>query len=143
MKTVTVNDVISFRDKIIGRVVNVSDDTELYGAPYATIFCIHHENKKLIGSEIDYIQELLIRRWIHCDPFSTDTSESEEPSWERYNSLSSLTHEALNSEDISLIEDTLLKLLEAIDKPSASIDYQLAAQDAYDVIDGHLNYQTK
>ena len=143
MKTVTVNDVISFRDKIIGRVVNVSDDTELYGAPYATIFCIHHENKKLIGSEIDYLQELLIRRWIHCNPFSTDTSESKEASWERYNSLSTLTHEALDSNDVSLIEDTLLKLLDAIDKPSASMDYQLAAQDAYDVIDGHLNYQTK
>ena len=143
MKAVTVNDVISFRDKIIGRVIYVSNDTTLYGAPYATIFCIHHENKKLIGSEIDFMQELLIRRWIHCDPFSADTPESKEASWERYNSLSSITHKALNSEDISLIEDTLLKLLEAIDKPSASMDYQLAAQDAYDVIDGHLNYQIK
>ena len=52
MRTINVNDVISYGDKIIGRVTNVSNDTELYGAPYATIFCIHHENKKLIGSEI-------------------------------------------------------------------------------------------
>lgn len=143
MKTVTVNDVISFRDKIIGRVIYVSNDTALYGAPYATIFCIHHENKKFIGSEIDFMQELLIRRWIHCDPFDTDTIESEEASWERYISLSTLTYEALDSEDISFIEDTLLKLLDVIDKPSSSNDYQLAAQDAYDVIDGHLNYQAK
>jgi len=143
MRTINVNDVISYGDKIIGRVTNVSSDTELYGAPYATIFCIHHENKKLIGSEIDYMQELLIRRWIHCDPFNTDASESKEASWERYNSLSTLTYEALDSNDVSLIEDTLLKLLDVIDKPSTSMDYQLAAQDAYDVIDGHLNYQIK
>ena len=140
MRTISVNDVISYGDKIIGRVTNVSNDTELYGAPYATIFCIHHENRKYIGSEIDYIQELLVRRWIHCDPFGTSPEESKEASWDRFNSLARLTYEALDSEDAALVENTLLRLLEAIDKPSASTEYQLAAQDAFEVVDGHLNY---
>ena len=140
MRTISVNDVISYGDKIIGRVTNVSSDTELYGAPYATIFCIHHENRKYIGSEIDYMQELLLRRWIHCDPFDTSSEESKEASWDRFNSLANLTYDALDSEDIALVESTLLKLLEAIDKPSASTEYQLAAQDAFEAVDGHLNY---
>ena len=140
MRTISVNDVISYGDKIIGRVTNVSNDTELYGAPYATIFCIHHENRKYIGSEVDYIQELLVRRWIHCDPFGTSPEESKEASWDRFNSLARLTYEALDSEDAALVENTLLRLLEAIDKPSASTEYQLAAQDAFEVVDGHLNY---
>ena len=140
MRTISVNDVISYGDKIIGRVTNVSNDTELYGAPYATIFCIHHENRKYIGSEIDYIQELLLRRWIHCDPFSTDSEESKTASWDKFNSLAKLTYDALDSEDAAMVENTLLKLLEAIDKPSASTEYQLAAQDAFEAVDGHLNY---
>jgi len=140
MRTISVNDVISYGDKIIGRVTNVSNDTELYGAPYATIFCIHHENKKLIGSEIDYIQELLIRRWIACNPFDASSEESKEASWDRFNSLAKLTYDALDSEDAALVENTLLRLLEAIDKPSASTEYQLAAQDAFEAVDGHLNY---
>ena len=140
MRTISVNDVISYGDKIIGRVTNVSNDTELYGAPYATIFCIHHENRKYIGSEIDYIQELLLRRWIHCDPFDAPTEESKAASWDRFNSLAKLTYDALDSEDAAMVENTLLKLLEAIDKPSASTEYQLAAQDAFEAVDGHLNY---
>lgn len=140
MRTISVNDVISYGDKIIGRVTNVSSDTELYGAPYATIFCIHHENRKYIGSEIDYMQELLLRRWMPCDPFDTSSEESKEASWDKFNSLAKLTYDALDSEDTALVESTLLKLLEAIDKPSASMEYQLAAQDAFDAVDGHLNY---
>ena len=140
MRTISVNDVISYGDKIIGRVTNVSNDTELYGAPYATIFCIHHENKKLIGSEIDYMQELLERRWIACNPFDASSEESKEASWDRFNSLAKLTYDALDSEDAALVENTLLRLLEAIDKPSASTEYQLAAQDAFEAVDGHLNY---
>tara|TARA_Y100001973_G_scaffold106780_1_gene187556 strand:+ start:8650 stop:9078 length:429 start_codon:yes stop_codon:yes gene_type:complete len=140
MRTISVNDVISYGDKIIGRVTNVSNDTELYGAPYATIFCIHHENRKYIGSEIDYIQELLLRRWIQCDPFNASSEESKTASWDKFNSLAKLTYDALDSEDAAMVENTLLKLLEAIDKPSASTEYQLAAQDAFEAVDGHLNY---
>jgi len=140
MRTINVNDVISYGDKIIGRVTNVSNDTELYGAPYATIFCIHHENKKLIGSEIDYMQELLERRWITCNPFDASSGESNEPSYDKFHTLSKLASDALNSQDVATIEDTLLRLLDAIDKPSASTEYQLAAQDAYEAIDGHLSH---
>jgi len=140
MRTININDVISYGDKIIGRVTSVSNDTELYGAPYATIFCIHHENPKYIGSEIDYTQKILLRRWMHCDPFGSTTEESKEASWDKFNSLAKLTYDALDSKDVSFVEDTLLRLLEAIDKPTASMEYQLAAQDAYDAVDGHLNY---
>tara|TARA_A200000159_G_C7149475_1_gene266534 strand:+ start:144 stop:572 length:429 start_codon:yes stop_codon:yes gene_type:complete len=140
MRTINVNDVISYGDKIIGRVTNVSNDTELYGAPYATIFCIHHENKKLIGSEIDYMQELLERRWITCNPFDASSGESKAASWDSFNSLAKLTYDALDSEDAAMIENTLLRLLDAIDKPSASTEYQLAAQDAFEAVDGHLSH---
>jgi len=60
--------------------------------------------------------------------------------YDKFHTLSKLASDALNSQDVATIEDTLLRLLEAIDKPSASMEYQLAAQDAYEAIDGHLSH---